>query len=980
MGRSGCSFWYCSGGLECTGDSVGKGMRIRRMNRLRLSRVLKFRGGKQNKIYKIDMDHANKVLSMQKDEIEPVEVQEVVDVVTTAKLITKVVTVANETVTAARVVISDPKEDSTTSTSIIIHETKSKDKGKGILVKEPKPLKKKQQIKMDEEYARMLHAELNQDINWDVAIDHVKLKAKEDPAEESRALQTINETLTEKAAKRRKLNKEVEDLKRHLEIIPNEGNDVYTEATPLARKVTVVDYEIIEINNKPYYKIIRPDGSYQLYISFLDLLKNFDREDLKALWNLVKESLEESKDYTWSSKGQELEATGIMWCAYHNIYNHVADFVSGKKASAIRPLLFTVEALEARELELRRVSLALTLFYLDSKSLVGLSLGKEIRVYKDGRAQELNPIQVSLYQSPQYRSPYQSQQYSTNQPLTPLLITYPSNDYQSLVHHNIYPPHPSIHQLEYAPTVNHKRKQLEFPQQDSSLTVLVFKQGDAPINAINHMMSFLSAVVTSRYPTTNNKLRNSLNPRQQATINDGRVTLQPLQGRQISTRTYTLRGSRSNFRKQRIVICYNFKGEVHMSKQCIKPKGNGMMLDLGNAKGQATQTVITHNGAYQVNDLDTYDSDCDELNTAKVALMANLSQYGSDVLPEIHNPDNMDNNMINQGVQAMPSSEQSSINAMIDRLKQTLSEQLQEKESLIKTFTVPKNDFKKEESRNVDREIALEKKIKYLDNIVYKRHQSAQTVHMLTKPNFFYDHTTKQALGFQNPLYLKKSQQLEPKLYDGNVIKNTYPITIPDSEETLMLVEENPSHSCTSTRVEVPKELPKVSMEKGLIIAALKDELRKLKGKASVDNVVTTYNIATEMLKIDVKPIALRLLNNRTAHSDYLRLTQEQAVIFKKVVPSGNTKKDKIQRPPSSTQKNKVEPQPRTVKSSLKNKNCAVEPKGTAIVQHYKFNANSELICVKCNGCMLSDNHDFFVLNVTNNVNARPKSKSVKKT
>ncbi|GKG40736.1 hypothetical protein Tco_0469948 [Tanacetum coccineum] len=63
---------------------------------------------------------------------------------------------------------------------------------------------------------------------------------------------------------------------------------------------------------------------------------------------------------------------------------------------------------------------------------------------------------------------------------------------------------------------------------------------------------------------------------------------------------------------------------------------------------------------------------------------------------------------------------------------------------------------------------------------------------MLTKPRpqFFYDHTTKQALGFQNPFYLKKARQLEPKLYDGNVIKNTNAIVIPDSKETLMLAEK----------------------------------------------------------------------------------------------------------------------------------------------------------------------------------------------
>nr|GEX27609.1 hypothetical protein [Tanacetum cinerariifolium] len=113
--------------------------------------------------------------------------------------------------------------------------------------------------------------------------------------EESRALQRINETPVERAAKRRKLDEEVEDLKRHLEIVPDEDDDVYTEATPLARKVPVVDYEIIEINNKTYFKIIRADGTHQLYISFPTLLKNFDREDLEALWNLVKERFSTSK-------------------------------------------------------------------------------------------------------------------------------------------------------------------------------------------------------------------------------------------------------------------------------------------------------------------------------------------------------------------------------------------------------------------------------------------------------------------------------------------------------------------------------------------------------------------------------------------------------------------------------------------------------------------------------------------------------------
>ncbi|GJY20018.1 retrovirus-related pol polyprotein from transposon TNT 1-94 [Tanacetum coccineum] len=139
-----------------------------------------------------------------------------------------------------------------------------------------------------------------------------------------------------------------------------------------------------------------------------------------------------------------------------------------------------------------------------------------------------------------------------------------------------------------------------------------------------------------------------------------------------------------------------------------------------------------------------------------------------------------------------------------------------------------------------------------------------------------------------------------------------------------------PNPSCRPTKVEVPKELPIVSMEKDVVITALKNELRKLKGKDLVETVVTKHPFTPEMLKVDVEPIAPRLLNNSTAHSDYLRHTHEQAAILIEI--------------------------------------------------HSKLNANFELLCVKCNGCMLSDNHDLCVLDFVNDVNARNKSKSIKKS
>nr|GEX58415.1 hypothetical protein [Tanacetum cinerariifolium] len=119
------------------------------------------------------------------------------------------------------------------------------------------------------------------------------------------AIESINHTLAHKAAKRRKLKeeaKEVKDLKQHLEIVPDEDDDVYTEATPLARKVPIVDYQIILVNNKPRYKIIKVDGTHQLYTSFITMLKNFDRDDLENLWSIVKERFSTSKPNNFSDE------------------------------------------------------------------------------------------------------------------------------------------------------------------------------------------------------------------------------------------------------------------------------------------------------------------------------------------------------------------------------------------------------------------------------------------------------------------------------------------------------------------------------------------------------------------------------------------------------------------------------------------------------------------------------------------------------
>nr|GEZ97434.1 hypothetical protein [Tanacetum cinerariifolium] len=121
-----------------------------------------------------------------------------------------------------------------------------------------------------------------------------------------------------------------------------------------------------------------------------------------------------------------------------------------------------------------------------------------------------------------------------------------------------------------------------------------------------------------------------------------------------SSRPYTS-GSSGTLGKQRVIVCYNYKGEGHMSKQCTKPKRKR------DEQWFKDKYAVTNNAAYQADDLDAYDSDCDELNLAKIALMVNLSHYGSDNLAEVHNQDNVYNNVLYQDVQETLTSEQSNI-------------------------------------------------------------------------------------------------------------------------------------------------------------------------------------------------------------------------------------------------------------------------------------------------------------------------------
>ncbi|GKD85534.1 hypothetical protein Tco_1356688, partial [Tanacetum coccineum] len=192
----------------------------------------------------------------------------------------------------------------------------------------------------------------------------------------------------------------------------------------------------------------------------------------------------------------------------------------------------------------------------------------------------------------------------------------PVANHSSVVHHQSYQP-PDVHQLPQA----------SFPLMDSGLVVLSFLSTDDPIACLNKAMAFISTAFTSRYPPTNNQLRTLSNPRNEATIQDGRVT-EPTQ--QV---------------RQRLFAATTVKRKATWQDSVPNLKILG----------------IQH--AFQTDDLDAFDSDCDEASSASVVLMTKLSSYDSEVLSVVPIHDNyLDNHLIDQNVQQMQYSEQTVFN------------------------------------------------------------------------------------------------------------------------------------------------------------------------------------------------------------------------------------------------------------------------------------------------------------------------------
>ncbi|GJR53694.1 retrovirus-related pol polyprotein from transposon TNT 1-94 [Tanacetum coccineum] len=520
-------------------------------------------------------------------------------------------------------------------------------------------------------------------------------------------------------------------------------------------------------------------------------------------------------------------------------------------------------------------------------------------------------------------------------------------------------------------------------QADCDLKATNIVLQDDPIACLNKAMAFMSVVVASRFLLTNNQLRTSSYPRNQATIQDDKFTVQQVQGRQ--GQSYVGTGYKGNATSSggnnvgghaRIVTCYNCQGEVHMARQCTQPKRpmntawfkekemlaeaheSGQILDEeqlafladpGIPYSQAAQTTIPNNAAFQTEDLDAYDSDCDDVSTAQAVLMANYSNYGSDVISEVPHSEPYHNDMDNQSVHVMQNFEKTPVVDFTDNEITKLSAEqafwLQtshhntdqsdispvkidaprelSKVSLVNTSlkklkchlgkfdTVVKKritpdaiterewGFEHTKAVFLNEIIPFLKTLKDIFNVFDKdllnEDKSYNNQNALEFLEYFENNDLKAQLQAKNTTICKLKEHIKSMRENNKEEKVRQKM---DEIETINIELEQSEH-CDSLIAQLnSKSMENMDLkgqiqEKVFVITSLKNDLQKLKGKNVLNNATTITNtttIAPGMFKLHLDPLALRLLKNRDAHIDYIKYTHEQADILQGIVKQAKAK------------------------------------------------------------------------------------------
>nr|GEV37800.1 hypothetical protein [Tanacetum cinerariifolium] len=413
------------------------------------------------------------------------------------------------------------------------------------------------------------------------------------------------------------------------------------------------------------------------------------------------------------------------------------------------------------------------------------------------------------------------------------------------------------------------------------------------------------------------------------------------------------------------------------SVQEHRHKGNEDTVTIG----QASQDLVT-TATFQTDDLDAFDSDCDEAPSTSAILMAKLSSYDSDVMSEVPIHDNyLDNYVNDQIVQEIQYYEKSHFNNKTN-VDITSDSNIISYEQYLKETTNPvvqnTNSFAQQDA-------LIMSMIEEISNQVAK----LPRLKMHAKQN--------------DPITNEKNVNIRPVDYaalnrlSGHFVKNFMPQKQLSMKQAFWLSISKPVSEISPVQPEpvlkeISRELPTISLVKDSF-NKMRSYVNDFENAITVRTKVTGQNEGSWSYTNEQKQ-KVKSAEPRTSSSN----TQKQVDTYKTkdtnklllpstgvisstsasgLKPPGNTKKHRITRPTSSNKKNKVEDYLRSVKYSLNKKNHLSEPVCNANVKHSVLNANYELICAACNECMFDAIHDLCVLDYVNNVNVRVKSKSV---
>ncbi|GJT83002.1 hypothetical protein Tco_1057344 [Tanacetum coccineum] len=521
----------------------------------------------------------------------------------------------------------------------------------------------------------------------------------------------------------------------------------------------------------------------------------------------------------------------------------------------------------------------------------------------------------SAYNNPQLQQQFPPSQYGSIHPTQRYSSTYPSQP--QFNHSSIPPSYPYQSQMNHQ-TSYVKSKLLIYTS--SSYTTMT----ELPLRSV---------IASSRFPSTNNQLRISSNLRNQATIQDGRVTMQQvqeIQGEEHMARqcTQPKRPRNASWYKDKAILA-----EAKEAGQILDKEQLAFFTDPGIPDGQAIQTIIPHNVAFQTEDLDTYDSDCDDISNAKAVLMALISNYGSDVISEVPHSETYPNDMENQSVHAMQDFKQSPVMDFTDneihsyqnsfylkkaqRIKPTLYDGIviSDKHVVVPVIDDEETLILEEVSRSKMSEKGKDPEA-IKQNISHKPIDYVK-LNQLSK-DFGKRFTPQQELSAEQAFWFRISNPTM-NLLINHLSKWKFPVNYLRNKLELLVYVQDTCPNAIKLSAKKVVVTPKTKIKK----------VRFAKPLTSSSNIKQLGSSTTsDSNTLVLSPTRLKCSTNNCGSK-----------------PTSNKKNDRISQTPSRNMKNKVEAQPRKVNK----KNHVVEPIRDVDVKHSMLNANSKLIYATCN-------------------------------